>query len=137
MLKKRKGAVLSFDSVSYLVALIIFVTLGTYGWHVYMDNAKRSTAKNQIATITAAVSHYHYDMEAYPASLDALSQKSGAYGPWIGSVPKDPWGNDYQYTVNSDKTRFVIFSTAGGSGTVNAEKIYTQRETQAVFAYGQ
>ena len=94
-------------------------------------------AKNQIANIVAAVSHYRYDMDEYPKDLDSLKSKSGTLGPWIADVPTDPWKNAYKYEVNSDKNGFVVYSTCGKSDTkVDANNVPAHGATTAVYGYG-
>lgn len=131
---KKRGFILSFDAVCYLLALIVFVTAGVYGFSTYIENAKHSTAKNQIATLVSAVSHYHYDMGEYPADLDTLKEPVGAFGPWIAVKPKDPWNDDYEYKKSD--TRFVIYSKAGKSD-VDLSPDTIPEKTSAIYAYGQ
>ena len=55
----KKGAVLQFDSVNYLLALIIFISVGLYGFTDYVNSSKRNTAHTDLVTISSAVSQYN------------------------------------------------------------------------------
>ena len=136
VIRKRKGAILGFDAVFFLLVIVIFVSLGAYGFTQYLDNAKRATAKNQIATIVAAISHYHYDMDKYPEKLENLKDTSGTLGPWIADIPTDPWKKPYEYVINSNKNGFVVYSTCGSGATVDADTKPKDGDTTAVYAYG-
>lgn len=72
------------------------------------DQAKITVAKGDIKSVAAALDMYKLDNFGYPSTqqgLDALVTKpSGNPAPknwnpdgYLKRVPKDPWGNDYQY----------------------------------------
>jgi general secretion pathway protein G len=94
------------------VVLIIGLLGGIVGAVVFgqVDKARVSTAKTQIKGIESALEFYRLDNARYPSTeqgLAALVHKpSGDPQPknWRpegylqgGAVPKDPWGEDYQY----------------------------------------
>ena len=57
-----------------------------------------------------------------PANLDALTSKSGQYGPWLTSdVLKDPWGNSYIFTNDASNKKFTIKS--GGKSTSTSDDV--------------
>lgn len=88
-----------------LVALVTPKILGT------QDKADISFTKTQIGSFKGALERYHFDMKGFPTSeqgMQALiTPPSGEDGTtsarWDGpytnsdSLPKDPWGNPYQY----------------------------------------
>lgn len=110
---KKKGSILNFDAISYILVVAILISVGTFGVHEWIENSRRNTAQNELASIASAVSHYHFDTDKYPAddSLSTLTKASNGYGPWISSINKDPWGNDYK--IKSTANRFVVYSTGG------------------------
>ena len=55
------------------------------------------------------IGQYRMEVGSYPAKLEDLTQTKGQYGPWIRTVPSDPFGNSYQY-ISNEKKGFVIFS---------------------------
>ncbi len=132
----KKGAVLQFDSVNYLLALIIFISVGLYGFTDYVNSSKRNTAHADLVTISSAVSQYNYDLGVYPDSLSELTSSKSVsgnnYGPWLATLNKDPWGQDYQYSKTKDK--FVVYSSVGKGITVDAKNPPEKKsDTQAVF----
>ncbi len=94
------------------VVLIIGLLGGIVGAVVFsqVDKARVNTARTQIKQLESALEFYRLDNARYPSSeqgLQALVRKpSGdpqpkSYRPegylQGGVVPKDPWGEDYQY----------------------------------------
>ncbi|HEX8955034.1 MAG TPA: type II secretion system major pseudopilin GspG [Burkholderiaceae bacterium] len=94
------------------------------------DQAKVTAAKGDIATIMQALKMYHLDNSRYPTTeqgLQALVAKPTA-GPtangWKGyleKLPKDPWGNQYQYLSPGVHGEVDVFSYGadgqpGGTG---------------------
>ena len=65
------------------------------------QQAKIAAARADIANIGLALKMYEIDNGDYPGSLQGLMANSGAknwHGPYLEQgLPKDPWGNDYQY----------------------------------------
>jgi len=64
--------------------------------------AQRDAAAAQISGFDQALSAYRLDVGKYPDNLDALLKNDGSKrwkGPYLQkqSIPKDPWGNEYQY----------------------------------------
>lgn len=164
MTKKKRGFLLSFDAVAYLIVAAILVGLGSYGVSEYLDFSRRNAAKNEMATISAAVSHYYYDMGYYPggnagsassgdrsASLELLTKKgtksitdgseSGtvSYGPWLAVLDKDPWGDRYGLDVDEKNQRFVIYSKCGKSSATHPKATDTPSNSShytGIYLYG-
>ena len=107
------------------------------------DRAKVTVAKGDIKAIAAALDMYKLDNFAYPSTqqgLDALVKKpSGNPQPknwnrdgYLKRLPKDPWGNDYQYlspgtganstcipSVPTASPAAAISTPISGTGTCN------------------
>jgi len=98
------------------------------------DEARITAAKGDLSSITKVLGAYEVDNGKYPTTaqtLNALLVKPSAApepknwkGPYLQNVteiPKDPWGNDYQYLCPGSKfpTGFDLFSYGpdGQSGT--------------------
>ncbi len=96
------------------------------------DDARIIAAKQDIATVMQALKLYKLDNQRYPTSeqgLQALIAKP-ATGPeakgwksdgYIDKLPKDPWGNPYQYLSPGIKGELDVFSLGadgqpGGAG---------------------
>lgn len=96
------------------------------------DDARIARSKQDIRALEAALNLYKLDNFHYPSTqqgIEALvSQPSGEppaknwkTGGYLGQVPKDPWGNPYQYLSPGVKGQIDIFSlgadnSPGGDG---------------------
>ena len=96
------------------------------------DQARVARVKSDLAALSSAVNLYRLDNFAYPTTeqgLAALVQAptipplapNFAANGYIDRVPKDPWGQDYQYLSPGVHGAFDILSfgadgVAGGSG---------------------
>lgn len=91
--------------------------------------AFRVKTKSDISTMSQALGMYRLDNFSYPSTsegLNALAANPGKQswtGPYLKPIPKDPWGNAYQYqnpgTHNTDSFDLMSFGpdgTAGGEG---------------------
>lgn len=101
-----------FTMLELLVVLVILGLLaGLVGPQVIdkLGTSKTKTAKLQIQQFGQTLELYKLEVGRYPNTQEGLSAlvkaPSGATG-WSGpylkganSVPKDPWGNEYQYTA--------------------------------------
>lgn len=111
-----------FTLVEMLVVLGILVVLVSLVAPRIIGSQKKAdikAAKTQIGMIKAALEHYALDTKRYPTTeqgLQALIERPADLdestpweGPYLsGSLPKDPWGNDYMYEypgthTNSDE----------------------------------
>ncbi len=96
------------------------------------DDARITAAKQDISTLMSALKLYKLDNQRYPTTeqgLQALVAKptSGPAangwknGGYIDKLPKDPWGNQYQYLSPGVKGEVDVFSYGadgqpGGTG---------------------
>lgn len=90
------------------------------------DQAKVTVAKGDIKAIAAALDMYKLDNFSYPSTqqgLEALvSRPSGSPQPrnwnadgYLKRLPKDPWGNEYQYLAPGTKGPYDL-SSYGADG---------------------
>lgn len=112
--------------IGILGALVVPKLLGRTG------EARVIAAKQDIATMMQALKLYKLDNQRYPTTEQGLISlikeptsgpqargwKSGGY---IEKLPKDPWGNQYQYLSPGIKGEIDIFSFGadGQPGGVN------------------
>jgi len=96
-----------------LIAIAIILVLTSSVGFVAMQNfdrARTATARSQIDSFSVALESYYIDCSRYPTTeqgLSALWEKPSVEpvssfwnGPYLlKAVPKDPWGNDYEYKV--------------------------------------
>ena len=100
------------------------------------DEARVSTAKADIKAISNALNLYRLDNYTYPSTdqgLQALVSKPAGspeaknWNPdgYLSKLPKDGWGNDYQYISPGAHGKFDLYSFGadgreGGEG-INAD----------------
>ncbi len=123
---KQKGVTL----IELLVVLVIIAILAATiipNFFDAPDKARVVRAKADVGSLRSALEYYKLDNFNYPGSLEELVQKpSGAanwkQGGYLERLPKDPWGNDYQYRNPGQESTIDVFSfgsdgSAGGDGT--------------------
>jgi len=88
------------------------------------DDARIIAAKQDIATVMQALKLYKLDNQRYPTTdqgLQALITKPAAgpaadgwkTGGYLDKLPKDPWGNPYQYLSPGIKGEIDVISFGG------------------------
>jgi general secretion pathway protein G len=127
---RRSG--LGFTLVELLVVLAILGLLaGLVGPQVmkFLGSSKTKTAALQIEDLGATLDLYRLEIGRYPSTtegLEALVTDPGNApnwnGPYLkkGQVPKDPWGNDYQYRSPGQEGPYDIWSL-GADGQEGGE----------------
>ena len=97
------------------------------------DEARAIAAKQDIATLMQALKLYRLDNQRYPSTeqglqaLVAKPQTAPLPGNWktggyVERLPKDPWGNPYQYLNLGVRGEIDVFSygadgAPGGEGS--------------------
>lgn len=111
-----------FTLIELLVVLLILgMIAGIAGPQImnYLGDSKAKAAKLQIGEFEGTLDLYKLDVGRYPDSqegLQALVQAPAAGDRWHGpylkkkTLPKDPWGNDYQYAAPGKHGAFDIVS---------------------------
>jgi general secretion pathway protein G len=94
------------------------------------EEARAAAAKHDIATIMQSLKLYHLDNGRYPTNeqgLQALVSRPQSqpappnWKPYLDQLPKDPWGNPYQYLNPGVHGEVDVFSLGadgqpGGTG---------------------
>ena len=94
------------------------------------DEARQAAAKHDIATIMQSLKLYRLDNGRYPTNdqgLQSLVSKPSSvpvpsnWKPYLDKLPKDPWGNTYQYLSPGVHGEVDVFSLGadgqpGGTG---------------------
>jgi general secretion pathway protein G len=124
-----------FTLIEIMVVLVIIGIMASFVVPKLMgrtDDARIIQAKQDISTMMGALKLYKLDNMRYPTTdqgLQALITKPTS-GPaasgwkpegYISKLPKDPWGNPYQYLYPGIKAELEIFSYGqdgqpGGAG---------------------
>ena len=106
---RRRGR-FGFTLIEILVVIVVIAVLASLVAPNIFKNvgqAKQTTARAQIETISAALKSYRLDVNTYPSSqqgLDALWSLPTVDPPpmWRGpytekAIPMDPWGHPFFY----------------------------------------
>jgi general secretion pathway protein G len=92
--------------------------------------AKVDTARLQVADLSAALDLYYLDLGRYPTTAEGLAALLSAPeavrewdGPYLkkSAVPRDPWGNAYEYKAPGDHGPYDLFSY-GADGQLGGER---------------
>ena len=120
--QKTKHGQRGFTLIELLVVLVILGLLaGLVGPQIlrYLGSAKSDTAQLQIEELGAGLDLFHLEVGRYPTSdegLSALVEEPTGVNNWNGpylkkkTVPKDPWGNDYNYSSPGENSIYDLFS---------------------------
>ncbi|WP_415107877.1 type II secretion system major pseudopilin GspG [Hyphomonas sp.] len=127
------GPEAGFSLMELLVAMVILaLIMGVVAPRVvgYLSRAKSQTAEVQIRNIKAAADMFLLDVGRYPTDEEGLralveprTTVTGWFGPYLQekTIPVDPWGQPFRYSVSDDGMEVHIFSLGrdnaeGGSG---------------------
>ena len=106
--RNTKGGFTLIEILMVVVIIGILVGLAVPRLGGRVREARLAAAKADIQNNGMALRLYEVDNGAYPASLQALLTKPGNAPHWRGpyleqGLPKDPWGNAYQYSSPGSK----------------------------------
>ncbi len=84
-------------------------------------DAQITAAKTSIANLGTAINLYEVDNGNFPPSLQALIAKTSEQnwkGPYLpkGEIPKDPWGNEFVYTLKDGGYEIKSHGPNGADG---------------------
>lgn len=117
--RKQQG----FTLIEIMVVVVIIGMLATLILPKVLgrqDEAFIAKAKSDIRAISSSAKLYKLDNFKYPAGLNDLVSGGAKGRGYLDKIPKDPWGNEYQYASPGSHLEFDIWSlgtdgTAGGA----------------------
>jgi general secretion pathway protein G len=105
--KVRRGKAGGFTMVELLLVVVILGVLAAIVMPKFTgrsEQARVTAARTQIANFGVALNTFEVDNGYYPRGRDGLqslvqrpADAQNWNGPYIDSIPNDPWGNPYIY----------------------------------------
>ncbi|MEM0333125.1 MAG: type II secretion system major pseudopilin GspG [Candidatus Aenigmatarchaeota archaeon] len=94
--------------IGLIASLILPNLMGRY------EKSKEEIAKAQVEMLSTAVQSFIIDVGRCPKDLNELITSSDPKwrGPYLSkrSIPKDPWGSDYQFKCPGEHGVFDLYS---------------------------
>ena len=122
-----------FTLIEVMIVVVILALLSTMVIQAVgdrPDQARKAKARNDISSMESAMKLYRLDNYKFPTQGEGLaallSNPSGSdnwRGPYIDRLPKDPWGNAYQYRNPGTKGgKIDVFSYAADAAEGGADE---------------
>ncbi len=126
----KKFLTSGFTLIELLIVMAILGMLAALVGPTIFDkfnDAQRKDAKVQISMMESALDQHRLNTDKYPDSLEGLVKNTVNNPRWAGSylkqgLPKDPWGNDYQYKKPGEEGREYDLWSFGADGKLSGEK---------------
>lgn len=123
----KKSRRKNFTLIEVVIVIVILVTLASIATPLYLNHVSKSNiaaAKSQIKNFAGAIQQYRLDNSKYPEELKDLIENPGLDSwkkPYLSvkEIPKDPWGNEYQYNAPAQEAEgrdFEVFSYGADGG---------------------
>ena len=114
---RKKHRQRGFTLVEILIVVLIIGLLASFVAPNLIGRYERSReeiAKAQVEMLSSGVVSFKLDLGRYPTGLDELLKSTDPKwrGPYLSKqeLPKDPWGQDYQYKSPGDHGPFDLYS---------------------------
>jgi general secretion pathway protein G len=106
-MRRVRTARSAFTLIELLLVLVILAVLAGIVVPKFTgrsEDARKTAAKTDISNLSTALNNFELDNGRFPSSEEGLlallntpPNAKNWKGPYIESMPKDPWGNDYIY----------------------------------------
>ena len=130
---KYKAPLKNEDGFSLIELMVVIVIMGLLTTVVVInvlpnqDRAMVEKVRADVRVISQAVEMYRLDNMKFPTMeegieslVNAPSGNSIRTEGYIRSLPKDPWGQDYQYLIPGEHSAYDVFSF-GADGRIGGE----------------
>ncbi len=129
MISKKFQLLRGFTLIELLIVMAIVGMLAALVGPTIFDKffrAQRDAAKAQISNIEGALDQHRMDTFKYPQTLEGLIKNTTGKSTWQGpylkkGLPKDPWGNDYQYKYPGSSGHDYDLFSFGSDGKQGGE----------------
>lgn len=127
--RNRRRGEGGFTLIELMVVIVIIGMLAAIVAPKFMQSfgkASQTAARAQITNFKTALQLYKLDNVRYPTTAEGLEtlikNASGKnYLNDVETVPKDPWGNAYQYTCPGQNGRDFDIVSLGADGAAGGE----------------
>lgn len=106
-----------FTLIELMVVISIIAVLATIVGVNLLSNVEegnQTATKAQIKNLQTALMAYKLKYKKFPSALQELNSNPKGIEFLDGKVPKDPWGNDYVYTLVSNSKYTIVSYGADG-----------------------
>ncbi|TWT82577.1 Type II secretion system protein G precursor [Planctomycetes bacterium CA13] len=120
---QRSASQIQRSGFSLVELIVVMVIIGLLSSLVaiqtrsYLIASKQNAARAEIATIVSALETFYADQSRYPSNEEgvAVLTEGTANFPdgFLKKLPKDPWGNDYEYISPAADSPFEILCLGG------------------------
>lgn len=123
----------SSHGITLIELLVVMVILGLLasliGPRLFgkVEQSKLQINITQMSLLEEALDRLRLDMGTYPESIEDLVKRPGGEsanwdGPYLkkNTIPKDPWGQEYSYSVGDNKRSYCIESPGPGGEPIKA-----------------
>jgi general secretion pathway protein G len=131
---RSRRAASGFTLLEIIIVVVIIGLLASFvvqNLAGEVDRARLTKAQADVRTLEAALNLYKLDSFQYPTTEQGLlalverpalppEPRNWRSGGYVTSLPKDPWGNPYQYLNPGRRGGFDVFSL-GADGKLGGE----------------
>ena len=103
--RRRESGFTLIELMLVIVILGILAGVAVNSFTGVSDDARKTAAKSDINTITTAIKMFELETGRFPSEdewIEELTTKTDEHKRHMDKLPKDPWGNEYNYREESE-----------------------------------